>query len=42
MLIESGAKTISITEATARAESLQCFYNAAIAQNPRLQYEKDK
>ena len=35
----SGAKTISITEGTARAESLQCFYNAAIAQNPKLKYE---
>lgn len=36
---KSGAKTISITEGTARAESLQCFYNAAIAQNPKLKYE---
>ena len=35
----SAAKTISITEGTARAESLQCFYNAAIAQNPKLKYE---
>ena len=33
------AETLSFTESTARAESLQCFYNAAIAQNPRLQYK---
>ena len=31
--------SISITESTARSESLQCFYNAAIAASPRLQYE---
>ena len=35
----STTKTISITESTARSESLQCFYNAAIAQDPKLKYE---
>ena len=30
---------LSSTEKTARSESLQCFYNAAIAHNPRLKFE---
>tara|TARA_R100001377_G_C3184635_1_gene108051 strand:- start:31 stop:1521 length:1491 start_codon:yes stop_codon:yes gene_type:complete len=30
---------LSSTEKTARSESLQCFYNAALAHNPRLKFE---
>ena len=34
----SPGSKLAPTESTARAESLQCFYNAAVAKNPRLKF----